>query len=615
MKSCMRNSKKIFILACVLMLGLSCYHSTTAFAATKVTATPSKTKVTVDGKAKSFEAYTIDGEDYYKLIDLAYVFSGKRCEFGFYRYEPEDALIIQCELGASETVSIMDKDFRDGLKSALAKGDGKKKDAVRVYPLIYFNNMVKNPVVYRIGGTDYYKLTDIMDLINCSVIKNKKTGVVNFNTNKYYEPAFAPIAKGSAAFMKLQQDLYDAYFKYNPSLEWSDKLGSFEGIIASEKECVDIPDNATLYIPRGVVCDQLRFKMGKNSSLVVRGRWDVEDQVDGVVRYATKNTKGTLVFHGNKGNVNQEAEENTYSENEPEVVTVDVKGRTSYNYYNRYADKSMQLMPLLVTAVAKNIGKKVTIDKIEVQNANYSPTYDKVIKSKATTISVNWTIDTTAKAQVYDKKALWAGVLQFRGLEKSSYIVKYTMGKQSDPSYEATDYRLLTPMNEYTIYPRVGTDEVVLWKAANIASLEGKKGAGKNDYKFTVSPFSTDISIAKSFEYYPQNATVTTEAGKTFLNVTISNAEGNKTESEYDYIMVMYHKKGDPDDSLKQLTVGDTDLSVGKIDLTQALSALSKKGGAVQIDKLFVYRAVYDDVTSKYLPSLQYAEASFDPDK
>ncbi len=59
--------------------------------------------------------------------------------------------------------------------------------------------------------------------------------------------------------------------------------------------------------------------------------------------------------------------------------------------------------------------------------------------------------------------------------------------------------------------------------------------------------------------------------------------------------MLMYHKEGAPKDSLNKLYLEETDLSVGNIDLTKALSKLSNKVGSILIDQLYDYRAAYDD--------------------
>lgn len=650
----MKNLKKMIIscLILVVLLSFGSSLSSPAMAATKttgaVTATPSKTKVTVNKKAKTFEAYTINGEDYYKLIDLAYVLKKTRCEFGFWEDELQYAVIITRDSGASEYI--------DSFKTAMAKGDGKKKSAELMERNVYFNKMLYHPTVYRIDNTDYYKLTEIMDLLNCGVIKNKKTGAVNFDTSKYYEPEFPAIPEGNAYYKKIQQQLYDTYFK----CEGGKNEGAEDdaSVMAGK---VTVPDNATLYVPRGVQFEALRIFLGNNSKYVVRGKWFVE-YADGVLKPVSNKTKGTLYFNGNSGiPYEEEKSENVYGTGCPEVITVDnnqydrivlpiksasisygstisgvqqiklnitrdkldtyvglkiklhVKGGTSYDYYSAGIRKYMDLMPLLVKAIGKNMGKNVTIDKIELQNANYNDWYDKVILSDTYTIPVNWTINSTKEAPAYENMAVYYDNIEFRGLEKSTYIVKYSQGDEANIDTKLTDYKLLSPENKYMLLPGLFTQEVIIRDHANIATLTGKKEAGKKDYTFTVSPFSKDILYAVNFEYYPQNASITEENGKTYLNFTVASATGEKTTEDNASILVKYHKKGDAEGVLQQLYLDDADFNPGKIDLTAALTALTNKSGSVHIDKLYVYRADGDYLYDQLLfPSLQYSEVACD---
>lgn len=650
----MKNLKKVIISVFLLMIlfGLGGNLSSPAMAATKTTATvtasPCKTKVTVNKKAKTFEAYTINGEDYYKLIDLAYVFKKTRCEFGFWEDELQDAVIINRDSDASIYI--------DSFKTAMAKGDGKKKSAKLVELNVYFNKILYHPTVYKIDKTDYYKLTEIMDLLNCGVIKNKKTGAVNFDTSKYYEPEFPAIPEGNAYYKKIQQQLYDTYFK----CEGGKNEGAEDDAFVSADK-VTVPDNATLYVPRGVQFQALNIFLGNNSKYVVRGRWFVEYPAK-VLKPVSNKTKGTLYFNGNSGiPYLEEKSENVYGTGCPEVITVDnnlydwivlpiksasisygstidgiqqiklnitrdkldtfvglklkihVKGGTSYDYYSAGARKYIDLMPLLVKTIGKNMGKNVTIDKIELQNANYSDEHDQVIWSDTYTIPVNWTINSTKEAPVYENMAVWYNDIEFRGLEKNSYIVKYSQGEEFSTYTKLTDYKLLSPENKYMLLPNLFTQEVVIRDHANIATLTGKKGTGKKDYTFIVSPFSKDITYAINYEYYPQNPSITEENGKTYLNFTVASATGEKTTGNHGTILVKYHKKGDAEGILQQLYLDDADFNPGKIDLTAALTALTNKSGSVSIDKLYVYGAekdyTYDNLV---FPSLQYSEVACD---
>jgi hypothetical protein len=414
------------------VLGIGSTLSDSALASTKVTASPSKTKVTVNGKSKTFEAYTIKGEDYYKLIDLSYVLKGTYGKFEFEYDKTNDALCIQ------------DGYEIDQYKAAMIQGDGKSKNAVLVYPNIYFNGIQKHLTVYRINETDYYKLSEVMDLINVGVIKNKKTCVVNLDTTKLYEPEFPEITQGDAYYKKIQKALYDAYFKY----EGNHYTGGKNDCYVRAYEEIIVPDNATLYVPRGVIFEGFKIKLGNKSRFVVRGRWIVE-YPDAYLNPVSTKTKGTLYLRGNTGEqYKEDTEFDSTNDNVPEVITVDkdhydrivlplksaditygsmvsgiqpitlkitrdpvdtivglnvtfhIKGGSSYTYHLASVDKSLELMPLLTNLIEKNNGKKLTIDKVELQNAGYNQWFDKVIKSETYTIPVNWTVDTTKEAPV-----------------------------------------------------------------------------------------------------------------------------------------------------------------------------------------------------------------------
>ena len=426
-------------------------------------------------------------------------------------------------------------------------------------------------------------------------------------------------------------------------------------------EVITVPDNATLYVPRGIRFAALKIYLGNNSKFVVRGVWDVEYPAK-VLKPVSNKTKGTLYFNGNFGTpYEEEVLEDIPPIICPEVITVDnnqydwivlpiksasisygstisgiqqiklnitrdkldtfvglklkihVKGGTSYDYYYKGVRKYIDLMPLLVKTIGKNMGKNVTIDKIELQNANYSDVYDQVIWSDTYTIPLNWTIKSTKEASVYENMAVSYDNIEFRGLEKNSYIVKYLQGDELSTYAKLSDYKLLSPENKYTLLPGLFTQEVVIRDHANIATLTGKKGAGKKEYTFTVSPFSKDIMYAVNFEYYPQNPSITQENGKTYLNFTVASATGEKTTENSGTILVKYHKKGDAEEVLQQLYLDDADFNPGKIDLTAALTALTNKSGSVSIDKLYVYRAEKDYTYDNLVyPSLQYSEVACD---
>lgn len=486
----------------------------------KVTAKASKAQFSVKGNLKRLEGYTINGQAYYKMADLGAMMAGTEVAFN---------------PGYSKGYHIMQlkSDVEQDLGSLSVTGDGKDKQAARVYPTIYFGEIdASNAIsVYSINGNDYYKFADVMNIINCGVINNTKTGIMTINPDLNYEPlnspVFSPVPSGSATYMKVQKALYDAYYKGLKEISASDVI---------------VPDNTTLYVPRGVVYgegDNRTITLGTNSSFIVKGKWNTEYPTRNIKAKSASTKNAVYTYHFNPieavgtdgannnviyvssknnfqwGNmpltsakiaygavsegVQQIALDVTRDKRDPETcvyVYFHVNGGESYGYLYKNVNESINLMPQLATVIAKNVGKKATIDRINVQNANG------VSLSTGIVLPVNWTITTSGTAptevSTIDYYEPFSGnCLVFKGLAQKSYIakVKFQLG---------TGYSVISPKNEYMVTPvqaQMGGDLDIVGNASNVALFTGKKvSTGKDAYAFTVSPFSSNISYnAKGF--------------------------------------------------------------------------------------------------------------------
>jgi hypothetical protein len=128
-----------------------------AFAAS-VVASPQT--VYVDGRQRSFEAYNIDGSNYFKLRDIAYILSGTGSEFSV-SYDPSEGLITveTGEAYVSEGTEM--KTGVDNGASAVPSSqnlivDGRK---VELHP-------------YNIGGNNFFRLRDLGAVLNFAVDYN-----------------------------------------------------------------------------------------------------------------------------------------------------------------------------------------------------------------------------------------------------------------------------------------------------------------------------------------------------------------------------------------------------------------------------------------------------------
>jgi hypothetical protein len=534
--------------------------------------------------------------------------------------------------------------FETDDKQVNSKGDGKAKQATRVYPIIYYaETEISGAVsVYSINGEDYYKFTDTMNIINCGVIKNTKTGVLNLNPKLSYEPlnspVFAPVPKGDANYMKVQKSLYDAY------------LTGKDGPPDSN---LTVPDNTVLYVPRGVVYGNgIKIYLGNNSSFTVKGEWKAEypDRVLHPKSTTTKNAIYSYSFdpihpfgeYGASNNVVYVSSKNNFEwgnmpltsakisygnitngvqsiilnvtrdKRDPETcvfVYFHVKGGESYGYLYNNVKESIDLTPQLATVVAQNIGNKATIDRINVQNANG------VSFSEDISLPVNWTISTSGPAPTELKTVNYSdpydgnNSLIFDGLSQNSYIAKCVFDKE-------TAYELISPKNNYTFAPlqKEGTFDLnIMGNSSNIALFTGKEeDNGRDAYSFYVSPLSNNLNYTGDYTAYPTQATLAFENKKAYLNFMLSKPEdpssnyGSSME-----LMVKYHKKGDPSDVLGILYAAPTNIDAnsetGKLDLTPSLTELYNSKGAINIDSLYVYTYTARVTDENKTPSVKFA--------
>jgi len=195
-----------------------------------------------------------------------------------------------------------------------------------------------------------------------------------------------------------------------------------------------------------------------------------------------------IAYGGVSNGVQQISLNITRDKRDPETcvyVYFHVKGGESYGYLYKNANESIDLMPQLAAVSAINIGRKASIDRINVQNANG------VSLSKDIVLPVNWTITTSGKAPTELKSVGYydGNRLLFKGLSLNRYIAKvqFKIG---------TGYSIISPDNKYIIAPlqsEFGGDFNIMSESANISLFTGQKvTTGKDDYAFVISPFSSN---------------------------------------------------------------------------------------------------------------------------
>lgn len=140
----------------------------------KLKATPISSKVIVDGNEISFDAYTIEGNNYFKLRDLATVVSETEKEFEVTWDGEKNAI----NLISNKTYTL--------LGGEMTKGDGKPKTPVLNTSIIYKDGKELKLTAYTINGSNYFKLRDIAEAFDIGVTWDSNTKTIGIDTTTGY---------------------------------------------------------------------------------------------------------------------------------------------------------------------------------------------------------------------------------------------------------------------------------------------------------------------------------------------------------------------------------------------------------------------------------------------
>lgn len=136
-------------------------------------ANPTNSKVLVNGKEVAFDAYTIDGSNYFKLRDLAFVLNGTEKQF---------------EVGwdnASKTITLTSGSAYTANGSEMAKGSGAQSASVSASKLLIDGKEV-SLTAYTIGGNNYFKLRDIGQAFDFGIGWDNASKTITIDTSTGY---------------------------------------------------------------------------------------------------------------------------------------------------------------------------------------------------------------------------------------------------------------------------------------------------------------------------------------------------------------------------------------------------------------------------------------------
>ena len=142
----------------------------------QITARPTLATVIVNGKNVSFDAYVINGNNYFKLRDVAYVLSGTAKQFE-----------VDWD-GANNAIRLT-----SGKRYTVIGGEMASRGTVNraAYPTsasILLNGRQANFTAYHIDGNNYFMLRDIGRALNFSVNWQQSAQSIVIDTSKPYTP-------------------------------------------------------------------------------------------------------------------------------------------------------------------------------------------------------------------------------------------------------------------------------------------------------------------------------------------------------------------------------------------------------------------------------------------
>ncbi len=135
-------------------------------------ASPTTSKVLVDGKEIPFQAYNIGGNNYFKLRDIAMAMAESEIAFSVEWDNEQQAILLQ----EGESYQIV------GGELALANSSG-SKNAKRSNAKVYLNNEALSLQAYNIDGNTYFKLRDLGTSLNFLVDWDQDEKAILINTN------------------------------------------------------------------------------------------------------------------------------------------------------------------------------------------------------------------------------------------------------------------------------------------------------------------------------------------------------------------------------------------------------------------------------------------------
>jgi len=161
------------------------------------TATPTSASVLVNGQSISFEAYNIDGSNYFKLRDLAKVLSGTEKQIAVGWDSTKNAI----SLTSGKAYTPVGGELTSSGKVAA-------QPAELSTATVYLDGARASLTAYNINGNNYFKLRDVASAISFGVGWDEKTSTITIDTAIGYSSGkltvhFLDVGQGDSEFIEL----------------------------------------------------------------------------------------------------------------------------------------------------------------------------------------------------------------------------------------------------------------------------------------------------------------------------------------------------------------------------------------------------------------------------
>lgn len=225
-------------------------------------------KLSVDGVSIDCEKYNINGNNYFKLRDLALLLNGTGSQFSV----GWDA--------STATVSIYTGEVYVPNGSELIVGEDQSSTAVRSQQTIRINGIIRDDLsVYNIGGNNYFKLRDLGAALNFDVDYQLETNTAIVESDYYVEDTtlcYVDNVNDLIQNIKSNTTIYLAPGTYNLTAWIVHKLSAAD-LTSIQKQYPNLSINAMNWEQELGICNVENFRLigsgADNTSIVAEPRY------------------------------------------------------------------------------------------------------------------------------------------------------------------------------------------------------------------------------------------------------------------------------------------------------------------------------------------------------